>query len=174
MNNLIFYFFYNFANQNTILDSVIIFFADTFPYVVVILAGLFLLFHHEIWRAENPFRVFLEKKKEIILVFVSAFGAYFLSVVLKNIFHTLRPFVLLPQVSSLFGESGFAFPSGHASFFSALAFAIFFMHKKAGYVFMFFALIIGVARITAGVHFPIDILGGFVLGAVVAYFVKSV
>ena len=54
----------------------------------------------------------------------------------------------------------------------ALAFAIYFLHKQAGYWFMFFALIIGVARIMAGVHFPLDILGGFVLGALVAYLVK--
>ena len=33
---------------------------------------------------------------------------------------------------------------------------------------MFFALIIGIARIMAGVHFPIDILGGFVLGSLIA------
>ena len=34
---------------------------------------------------------------------------------------------------------------------------------------MLFALVIGVARIMLGVHFPGDILGGFVLGALVAY-----
>jgi membrane-associated phospholipid phosphatase len=34
---------------------------------------------------------------------------------------------------------------------------------------MFFALLIGVARVIAGVHFPIDILGGFCIGFLVAY-----
>lgn len=172
MNNFFFYFFYSLANQNQFLDSVIVFFAVTFPFIVVILAGLFLLFHHEILRAENPFRVFLEKKKEILIVFFSAFLAYFASVILKTLFHTARPFILLPGVSSLFGQSGYAFPSGHATFFGALAFSIFFMHKKAGYVFMLFALLIGIARIASGVHFPIDILGGLILGAITAYFVK--
>ena len=38
---------------------------------------------------------------------------------------------------------------------------------------MFFALLIGVARIIAGVHFPIDILGGFIIGFIVAYFIKK-
>ena len=33
---------------------------------------------------------------------------------------------------------------------------------------------LGLARIIAGVHFPIDILGGFIIGALVAYFVKGV
>ncbi len=56
----------------------------------------------------------------------------------------------------------------------ALAVALFFHHKKTGYLFMLFAVIIGIARIAGGVHFPIDILGGIVLGATVAYFVKNV
>ena len=174
MNNSIFFFFYSLAHQSKIFDNMVIFLAVYFPYVVVILAGLFLLFHHEVLQAENPFRVFLQKKKEMLLVFLSGFLAYFMSVILKILFHTFRPFLALPQVHSLFTETGHAFPSGHATFFSALAVSLFFLHKKAGYVFMFFALIIGLARIVAGVHFPIDILGGFILGALVAFFVKDV
>ena len=180
MNNEFFFFFYNLAHRADLLDKLIVFFAVYFPFIVVILAGLFLLFHlpaqagHEVLKAENPFRVFLEKKKEILVVFFSSFLAYFLSSILKFLFHTARPFLALPNISSLFSESSFAFPSGHSAFFAALAFSIFFLHKRAGYIFMFFALLIGLARIMAGVHFPIDILGGFVLGALVAYFVKNV
>ena len=37
---------------------------------------------------------------------------------------------------------------------------------------MFFALLIGLARIMAGVHFPIDILGGFIIGSLIAFLVK--
>jgi membrane-associated phospholipid phosphatase len=173
MNNTIFYFFYNLSHRSQITDNAIIFFADIFPYIVVILAGLFLLFHHEVLKAESPFRVFFEKKKEILKVFIASFSAYFLSVVLKFLIHTPRPPLALQNVTSLFIENGYAFPSGHTTFFTALAFSIYFLHKKAGYVFMIFALLIGLARITAGVHFPIDILGGFVLGAIVAYFIKK-
>lgn len=172
MNNDIFFFFYNLAHKWEIFDLKIIFIAEIFPFVVVILAGLFLLFHHEIVRAENPFRVFWEKKIEVIKVFGTAFLAYFISEILKFLFHTPRPFVALKEVSSLFTQGGYAFPSGHATFFSALAFSIFFLHKKAGYVFMAFALLIGLARVAAGVHFPVDILGGFVLGAIVAFLTK--
>lgn len=169
MNETIFYFFYNLAHKSVFFDKIVVFMAVYFPFVVVILAGLFLLFHHEILKAEEPFKVFMEKKREILLVFFSAFSAYIISVILKILFHTLRPFLALPNVHALFFESGYAFPSGHATFFSALAFSIFFMHKKAGYIFMFLALLIGLARIIAGVHFPIDILGGFALGALIAY-----
>lgn len=178
MNYTIFFFFYSFAHQSQILDDVIIFFAVYFPYVVIILAGLFLLFHHEIFGAAEPFRVFMQKKKEILLVFFTGIVAYLIADILKIFIHTLRPFDAFSNVHALISETGYSFPSGHATFFMALAFSLFFAHKKAGYVFMFFALLIGIARIIAGVHFPIDILGGFVLGGIVsslvAFFMKNV
>lgn len=169
MNNQIFYFFYSLAHKSSFLDWVIVFFADTFPYIVVMLAGLFILFHHEIFQAENPFQVFMQKKKEMFYVALSLFLAWALSYILKISFHTPRPFDALTEVVSLFPESGYAFPSMHSAFFMALAFAIYFTHKKAGYVFMGFALLVGLARISSGVHFPVDIFGGFVLGALISY-----
>ena len=171
MNDSIFYFFFSFAHQSEFVDTVIKFLAVDFPYMVMILAGIFLLFHHDVFRAESPFQVFLKKKKEILSVFATSALAWFLAFVLKSLFATERPFVLLSQVEPLLRESGYAFPSGHATFFSALAFSIFFLHKNIGYCFMLFALVIGVARIMLGVHFPGDSLGGFILGALVAYVV---
>jgi undecaprenyl-diphosphatase len=174
MNDTIFFFLYGLTHQSKIFDDIVIFFAVYFPYLVIILAGIFLLFHHDVFKAEKPFQVFLQKKKEILLVFFSGILAWLVDTVLKYLIHTPRPFDVFPQVHSLFAESWYSFPSGHATFFMALAVSIFLSHKKAGYLFMFFALLIGIARIIAGVHFPVDILGGFVIGALVAFFVKSV
>jgi len=173
MNNSIFFFLYNLAHQSSFFDGLIVFLAVWLPYLVIILAGVFILMHHEILKAQEPFKVFMQKKKEILMVFFSGIVAWVLAYILKILIHTPRPFDIFPQVHSLFSETGYSFPSGHATFFLALAFAIFFLHKKVGYVFMFFALVIGLARIIAGVHFPIDILGGFALGFVVAYLINK-
>ena len=172
MNNQIFFIFYNLAHQSLFLDKIIIFLAKTFPYIVILLAGIFLLFHHEVLSSEKPIKAFMQKWKEITLVFFSGIFAWCIASVLKILVHTPRPFSFFPNVVGLLNQTDFSFPSGHATFFMALAVAIFFYHKKAGYYFIFFALIIGLARIAAGVHFPVDILGGFILGALIAYFVK--
>lgn len=174
MNDTIFYFFYGLAHQSTLVDNIIIFFAQYFPYVVLMLAGLFLIFHHEIVQAENPYRLFMEKKVEIAKVFLAGVSAWILAQVLKVAIHMPRPFISLTGVKSVISETGYAFPSGHATFYMALAFSIFFLHRKAGYWFIAFALIIGIARITAGVHFPVDILGGFILGAFIAWVFRNI
>lgn len=169
MNDSIFFLFYNLAHKSGIFDKLVVFFAVYFPYMVIFLAGVFLLMHHEVFKAESPFQVFMQKKKEILLVFFGAGLARLITEVFKITLHTSRPFDLWSQVQSLFPQTGYAFPSGHAAIFMALAFSIFFMHKKAGYYFMAFAFLIGIARIIAGVHFPVDILGGFILGGLVAF-----
>lgn len=174
INNNVFFFFYNLAHKSDCLDKSIIFFADVFPYIVVLLAGIFLIFHHEVLSSKNPFKAFAQKWKEIVLVFFSGILAWFFATLLKIFIHTDRPFLKLPDVVSLFDKTGYAFPSGHATFFIALAFALFFSHRKVGYVFMIFAVLISLARIAAGVHFPVDILGGFVLGILTAYLVKII
>lgn len=158
MNEIIFYFFYNIAHQSVLLDQIIIFFAVYFIFFLIVLPLLFLLY--------------AKKWREFLVVGVSGGLAWFLAKVLKIVIHTPRPFDSFPEVRSLFVETGYAFPSGHTMVAAAIAFALFFTHKKVGYVFIFFAVLVGLARIAGGVHFPIDILGGFVLGALVAVFVN--
>ena len=160
MNETIFYFFYNLAHKSDFFDSAVTFLAVYFP--LLILFGIcVLIFYRRNWR-------------ESFLVFFSGGLAIIIDQLLKFLIQSPRPFLAFTNVLPLFPETGYAFPSGHAAFFSSLAFALFFINRKTGFIFMFFALLIGLARIIAGVHFPIDILGGFLLGFGVAYFVKSV
>src|SRR3989344_7734645 len=117
MNELIFFFFYNLAHQSDFFDNIVIFTSVYFPFVVVFLAGVFLVMHHEILKAEEPFKVFMQKKKEIFLVFSSGFLAWIIAIILKILIHAPRPFDVFLEVRPLFSPSDFAFPSGHATFF---------------------------------------------------------
>ncbi len=137
------------------MDQLIIFFAVYFPYILILLAVLFLL-KFKSWRG-------------LIISLATSGSAWTIAYILKNLMRVSRP-----DVQALFLADGYAFPSGHATFFMALAISIFFFHKKTGYWFMLAALLVGLARIMAGVHSPVDILGGFVLGALVAYLVKYI
>ena len=173
MNNNLFFFLYSFSHQYVFLDKIIIFTAEILPYFVILFAIIFMLVHHDVIRSKKPFVAFIKRWKEITLVFFTSVTAWVLAYILKYLFHTPRPFIVFNNVSTLIKETDYAFPSGHATAFMALAMSIFFIHKKAGYVFIAFALLIGLARVMAGVHFPVDIIGGFAIGILVAFFVKS-
>lgn len=170
MNNQIFYFFYNFAHQSNFIDELIIFLANTLPYFVVFFAILYLLAISP--AISRTYGYTLDRFKEIIFVFFTASFAWFLSYLFKNLFLIRRPFEVLSDIIPLLYEKGFSFPSGHATFFMALTFFIFLFHKKVGLLFIFFAILIGLARISLGVHYPQDIFAGFILGIFIAYLFK--
>lgn len=61
-----------------------------------------------------------------------------------------------------------SFPSKHASFVFALAAASFFIARRFGYWMLLLAVLTGVSRVYVGVHYPGDIVGGFILGSLVS------
>lgn len=89
-----------------------------------------------------------------------------------------EPVAELPENFSLESDSlapfaaGFSYPSGHASRATALAFiagfAIYNKSRKAGYLIWAFPVIIGITRLYVMQHYPTDIIGGFILGALVS------
>ncbi len=165
MNYQIFYSLYGMAHQSALLDSLVIFLATDFA-LLVAFALLYFLYKHE------------DRKrgiKELLIVVGSGALAWGIAHVIKYLYPMPRPDVALEGVVSLFAPNDLSsFPSGHATFFSALATALYFYHKKLGMFFGVCALLIGLARIISGVHFPIDILAGLILGGVVAFIVNRI
>jgi len=170
MNTSLFFTLYNLAHHSSFFDNLIIFMAQFFPYFVIVAAVIFLLAHHEIFQAKEPWRAFKEKWMEIFLVFCAGISGWIISLIMKAIIKSPRPFILFSNVHPLISETNYSFPSGHATFFGGLAIALFLVHRRVGWIFIIFALLIGIARIIAGVHFPVDILSGYILGGVVSVF----
>jgi undecaprenyl-diphosphatase len=171
MNDTIFFSLYNLSHKSLFFDNLIIFFAQYFPYLVIFLAVCFLLFHHEVFSKKESSNALQKKLKEIFYVFFSVIAAWLVSLVLKIILKIPRPFIEFNNVLPLLRPTDYSFPSGHSAFFMATAVAIFLCHKKAGYFFILSALLIGIARIIAGVHYPVDILGGFIFGGILSYLI---
>jgi len=64
------------------------------------------------------------------------------------------------------GMTGRSFPSGHAANNMAVATVLILFFGWRGALYLPFALLIGYARLYTGAHWPIDVLGGFLLGLI--------
>ena len=100
------------------------------------------------------------------LLFLTGLTAWFVAHFIKVMLRVPRPFVEM-HFTPLQFEPGFSFPSEHMTVLIALAFAVSLVHKKFGGVLLAVALAVGISRIIIGVHYPVDILGGALLGYLV-------
>lgn len=66
----------------------------------------------------------------------------------------------------------FSYPSGHASRATALAFIVGYLlyqkSKTAGYAIWAFPVMIGITRVYVQQHFPMDLVGGFLIGVIIS------
>ncbi len=68
-----------------------------------------------------------------------------------------------------------SFPSDHSAFLMAVAISFYlFNQRKLGNLVLVVAILVGIARVGIGVHFPGDILGGWLVGAIVAGVIYAV
>ncbi len=100
----------------------------------------------------------------------------FNNLLLKNIIARARPFATYPElIEDLIGvihvPSSYSFPSGHTVSAMAVAFTVLTQHKKLGSIVLIFATLMGLSRLYVGVHFPTDVYGGMIVGAIIALFV---
>jgi len=157
LNSSLFFKINGFAVHNFYLDIFAIFFAYYFEYIFIVVLLIFL---------------FLNFQKYISIYWYAFLSAILARVVFVEIIHQLfytpRPFDIF-SVNLLIPPLNMAsFPSGHASFYSAIAFYIFLKNKKLGIFALVCALLISVSRVFVGVHWPVDILGGFIVGLISA------
>ncbi len=143
-------------------DLIVEFFATFF--IWFLFSGLLLL-----WFIDGKI-----KREQVIHALFACLFAFLAAVLIKHFFPTVRPFVLNGRETDVFiRPTDGAFPSEHTVIAFALAVTVFMHDRAVGWWFLVSALIIGVARVIANVHYPIDIVGGAFLGTIVAVIVEK-
>lgn len=146
----------------------IIFFGQYLAWVLGVIFAI--LFVWNLWRQKN-LRMVLEALGAAII------SRFFVTEVIRFFHNRPRPFEVSNIVPIIPHDLGYSFPSGHATFFFALGMSIFLYDRRWGTFFLVAAVLMGIARIIAGVHWPSDIIGGAIIGVltslVVHYFAQK-
>lgn len=148
------------TQKSNFIDGLIYFIANPFG------VGLFLLL---------CFYIFFIKKniREFFVLIIIAVVAILASEFLKYIFGLPRPFVINESINPLFILGGNdSFPSGHATFFAALATFVYFRYRPFFWVFCISAILISLSRVISGVHHMEDVLFGLILGSILTILIN--
>lgn len=125
-----------------------------------------------VWIAIALILVLIKGYRKVgISVGVSLLGSLlFNNMLIKNLVRRVRPYRVLETLTILIEEPGeFSFPSGHtSSSFAAGVVLYLLLPKKYGVPAMILAFLIGISRLYVGVHYPTDVLGGMVMGTLLA------
>jgi undecaprenyl-diphosphatase len=106
-------------------------------------------------------------RREAALIFATVVIGTLIVAPLKLVVLRPRPYSTLPSVVPLDTESGSSFPSGHSERVFALA-AVFPTKKSLRVSLLYLlAIIVAFSRVYVGVHYPLDVATGILIGFIV-------
>ncbi len=94
---------------------------------------------------------------------------------MKPLFGEVRPYWVLPHVEVLVAKThGYAFPSGHATIAGAVIAGIWIAQRRTlAWAATVAGLFLCFDRVYAGAHYPFDVVGGAIFGALFVWLLSS-
>jgi len=160
-----------FSFDKAVISTVRSFSSDSMDVVMVFITELGSSFTLGTLLLVGMILLFLKRKDKLasLFFFLVVAGGGLVNSLLKNLFERERP-----NVNRLIEIDGFSFPSGHSMgsmlFYGFLVYLLFRskqrMQRKIGLgiLLCIIILLIGISRIYLGVHYPSDVLAGFIAG----------
>jgi len=112
----------------------------------------------------------LKRRQLAALLLANTLIAYVITAVIKEVIARPRPAEVLPAiVVRLEHATGFGFPSGHTAIATVMALTLMpYTAKKYRWLLWLWIAGVGFSRLYLGVHAPLDVIGGFCIGVIVA------
>ena len=112
-----------------------------------------------------------DTKKQILKAFIFTSIAILISQCISHVYYHPRPFVMEIGRTLIYHAPNGSFPSDHMLIFSSIAFSyLFSAQRKLGIFLLFMAWLVAWSRVYLGVHFPLDMLGAFLLAFALNFF----
>ncbi|HOY55830.1 MAG TPA: phosphatase PAP2 family protein [bacterium] len=143
-------------------------------YLIFVIFGAALGWWISLHKSKPTFAWPVEGKKKWLAVGhlgLTAVGVYLINNLIALIHFRERPFLREGVKQMVNPMSEKSFPSDHAAASFAVAAVIFFYNKALGGFLFVLAILVGLGRIYTGVHYPLDVLGGAVVGILTAMIV---
>lgn len=113
------------------------------------------------------------KSKQIsIILLISILLTYCVTGLIKYSILRPRPFTQIQDYILLTTVSDPSFPSGHTSNATTIFYVLSKGFKRS--YLMIIPVIVGLSRIYVGVHYPSDVIFGFIVGLIIAYVVEKI
>ena len=136
-----------------------IFIANDLLYCIILLFAWF-------WLRGN-----YDTKKQILKAFIFTSIAILISQCISHVYYHPRPFVMEIGRTLIYHAPNGSFPSDHMLIFSSIAFSyLFSAQRKLGIFLLIMAWLVAWSRVYLGVHFPLDMLGAFLLAFALNFF----
>ena len=152
------------AGKYPALDIIAIFFAQYIAYVILLIFVTALLLRQDV-------------RERLYVIAVSSLSVILASGIVRPainfFFYRPRPFVAYNITPLISHEATASFPSGHATLFFTIATLVFlFMSRRWGTWLYVAATLMGLARVFAGVPYPLDLVGGALIGIAAPFIIR--
>lgn len=146
--------------QSTVLDAVMVFLSAKLPWAILLVFWIAYLIKRRHWQILR----FL-----LVCGLVVGLADFTAHTFLKPFFGRIRPCKVLETVRIIDGCAGtYSFPSNHATNAAVVVTLIWaFAPGPFAWFATVMAFLVGLSRVYLGVHYPLDILAGFVYGSLI-------
>lgn len=159
-------------------DQIVYVCAEILPFAAIAI-GVWIFFRGQSGRFGRAKRSKRQREKDqnvVLLALAAVLIAIGVRWLIAESFDTARPFVTLSGLHhlNLVSAQSNSFPSLHAMMLFAFAGTFYFIghHPNWSRVLLLIAVVVVIARVVAGVHYPSDVIVGAALGLVVAKIVS--